>query len=556
VSTSPDIFLSYARGDQATARRFAEAFEVQGFSVWWDAALRSGEAWDQEIEKALKAAKAVVVLWSKQSVESRWVRAEATLADRNKTLVPVMIEPCDRPIIFELTQTADLSHWSGDLKDAAWQSYVADVRRMAEKGAAAFAETPAPSGAPAAKPERGGEPGVAMLPIATRSGFPEDESFAADLAPEIMAELSRHGYSRVITAVATAGHRGAALDLRVIARELDVRYFVESQTRRVATNLRLMVQLTEGMTGNILWSQKYERHLSELAVLQDELAVEVASQIGEQVLRLEFEHVHRKSGNWTAWERTLRCMACFININSESIRNSIEEARQALGIAPDYALAHAHLAMSLATFGVMLGNGSETSVKAEVRMHVKRALELAPNDSRVLQALATSFSQIGDFKASLRFAERAVELTPNVGHAHQSLATAHLGLGYNEAAIAELDAEERIAPHDGIRYVSCALRGMAYFAQGRLAEADAALERSLKLNPAWILGLKWKATVASILGRDEEAWQLVRELREAEPHITLAYHQAQTSQWIPDKDRAGAANEVLRSLWPATESTT
>jgi hypothetical protein len=131
VSTSPDIFLSYARGDQATARRFAEAFEVQGFSVWWDAALRSGEAWDQEIEKALKAAKAVVVLWSKQSVESRWVRAEATLADRNKTLVPVMIEPCDRPIIFELTQTADLSHWSGDLKDAAWQSYVADVRRMA-----------------------------------------------------------------------------------------------------------------------------------------------------------------------------------------------------------------------------------------------------------------------------------------------------------------------------------------------------------------------------------------------------------------------------------------
>jgi tetratricopeptide (TPR) repeat protein len=249
-------------------------------------------------------------------------------------------------------------------------------------------------------------------------------------------------------------------------------------------------------------------------------------------------------------------MACFININSESIRNSIEEARQALGIAPDYALAHAHLAMSLATFGVMLGNGSETSVKAEVRMHVKRALELAPNDSRVLQALATSFSQIGDFKASLRFAERAVELTPNVGHAHQSLATAHLGLGYNEAAIAELDAEERIAPHDGIRYVSCALRGMAYFAQGRLAEADAALERSLKLNPAWILGLKWKATVASILGRDEEALQLVRELREAEPHITLAYHQAQTSQWIPDKDRAGAANEVLRSLWPATESTT
>lgn len=104
----PDIFLSYSRDDQATARRFAEAFERAGFSVWWDATLRSGEAYDQVTEKALKEARAVVVLWSRKSVESRWVRAEATLAERNKALVPVMIEPCERPIMFELTHTADL----------------------------------------------------------------------------------------------------------------------------------------------------------------------------------------------------------------------------------------------------------------------------------------------------------------------------------------------------------------------------------------------------------------------------------------------------------------
>ncbi len=71
--------------------------------------LKTGEAYDQVTEKAPRETKAVVVLWSKRSVESRWVRAEATLADRNKTLVPCMIEPCERPIMFELTQTADLS---------------------------------------------------------------------------------------------------------------------------------------------------------------------------------------------------------------------------------------------------------------------------------------------------------------------------------------------------------------------------------------------------------------------------------------------------------------
>jgi hypothetical protein len=100
--------------------------------VWWDATLRAGEAYDEVTEAALRSAKAVVVLWSTRSVVSRWVRAEATVALRNGTLVPCMIEPCDRPIMFELTQTAELGHWQGDPNDAAWRAFLADVRRFVE----------------------------------------------------------------------------------------------------------------------------------------------------------------------------------------------------------------------------------------------------------------------------------------------------------------------------------------------------------------------------------------------------------------------------------------
>ncbi len=128
----PDIFISYARDDVGFARRFADAFTREGFTVWWDAAIHSGETFDEVIEKALRAAKAVVVLWSPRSVASRWVRAEATLADRNKTLAPAIIEPCDRPIIFELTHTADLSHWTGDRTDGVWQIYLNDVRHLVD----------------------------------------------------------------------------------------------------------------------------------------------------------------------------------------------------------------------------------------------------------------------------------------------------------------------------------------------------------------------------------------------------------------------------------------
>src|SRR3954469_7402957 len=165
----PDIFLSYSRDDQAAARRYAEAFGAAGLDVWWDVDLRSGEAYDQVTEKALREARAVVVLWSKRSVESRWVRAEATLADRNRTLVPAMIEPCDRPIMFELTQTADLSHWDGDVTDPVWTPFQADVRRLIQAATKQAAPAPASSHA---TPEiaKGRRPSLAVLPFTNRSG--------------------------------------------------------------------------------------------------------------------------------------------------------------------------------------------------------------------------------------------------------------------------------------------------------------------------------------------------------------------------------------------------
>ena len=118
--SSPDIFISYNREDAAIAQIYADALAGAGLTVWWDATLRSGEDYDAVTEQSLRTAKAVVVLWSPRSVNSRWVRAEATIADRGRTLMPVMIEPCDRPVMFELKQTVELSHWRGDLEDKGW----------------------------------------------------------------------------------------------------------------------------------------------------------------------------------------------------------------------------------------------------------------------------------------------------------------------------------------------------------------------------------------------------------------------------------------------------
>ncbi|HVR91977.1 MAG TPA: AAA family ATPase [Novosphingobium sp.] len=171
----PDIFLSYNREDQAQARRFAHALIAEGFDVWWDVALKAGEAYDEVTESALNQSPAVVVLWSPRSVQSRWVRAEATVAQRNGSFVPVMIEPCTRPVMFELTQSADLIGWDGATSDPAWQAFLGDVRaHLAKRSAPAKPAPRAPS-----PPHAGERRQLAVLSCALGS-----ESHHNELDPE------------------------------------------------------------------------------------------------------------------------------------------------------------------------------------------------------------------------------------------------------------------------------------------------------------------------------------------------------------------------------------
>lgn len=146
-----DIFLSYSRADRPVAQTMAEALEAEGFSVWWDKILRAGQTYDEVTETMLRDAQVVIVLWSETSVQSKWVRAEATLGQRKCELVPVMIEDAERPIMFELIQTADLIGWSGDRDETRWTEFVADVQRSLEKARSSPAAEPV-SSAPRAKP--------------------------------------------------------------------------------------------------------------------------------------------------------------------------------------------------------------------------------------------------------------------------------------------------------------------------------------------------------------------------------------------------------------------
>lgn len=122
-----DVFISYANEDRDLADKLARALSASGCSVWWDRKIIAGQAFDQTIEHELETAKSVVVLWSKHSIASEWVKNEAAAASERAVLVPALIESVRIPLEFRRKQTADLIGWNGDPSHSGFQALCAGV---------------------------------------------------------------------------------------------------------------------------------------------------------------------------------------------------------------------------------------------------------------------------------------------------------------------------------------------------------------------------------------------------------------------------------------------
>jgi TolB-like protein len=305
----PDIFLSYSRDDQARARIFADAFRAEGFDVWWDVGLKSGEAYDVVTETALREAKAVVVLWSARSVASNWVRAEASIGQEHTCLVPVKIEPCELPVMFRLMQTAELLRWKGDAADPAWLAFVGDVRRIVERDGGA---APKAAGAPAAKralsrrtmmiaggaglavaagaavvlwPKGGVSAGektgatLAVLPFDNLSADPANAFMADGLAEEVLNGLQRVKGLRVIARTSSFALREETLSAQQIGSKLGADVLVQGSVRQAGADVRVAAQLVDARNGEQLWSQTFQKTVDDLFALQDAVTAALVAEL-------------------------------------------------------------------------------------------------------------------------------------------------------------------------------------------------------------------------------------------------------------------------------------
>lgn len=137
-----DVFLSYSREDEKEAARFAEMLESAGLTVWWDRKIPPGKTWDQVIGKALNEAKCIVVLWTRTSVASDWVKEEASRGARREALVPVLLDEVEAPLGFGRIEAAELAGWDGDPGNSELQSFLTAVQERVGRPVEAVAARP------------------------------------------------------------------------------------------------------------------------------------------------------------------------------------------------------------------------------------------------------------------------------------------------------------------------------------------------------------------------------------------------------------------------------
>ncbi|HWE47950.1 MAG TPA: TIR domain-containing protein [Caulobacteraceae bacterium] len=473
-----DVFISYARDDQATAERFARALEAGGFTVWWDAALRSGETYDEVIETSLRNALAVIVLWSPHSVASRWVRAEATLADRAKTLIPAMIAPCDLPIVFELTHTAKLTGWSGDVRHPAWTALVADVRRLVDQGrerTADVTQPAAPSAAPEAKTDR---PLVMVLPFVNMSGDPEQEYFSDGVSEDIITDLSKVAALSVVSRSTAFSFKGRTVAVAELKRTLGVTHILEGSVRRSGARVRITAQLLDAAHDAQIWAERFDRTLDDIFEIQDELAAAIVRALKVQLAPAEKSAIERRgTQNIEAYELFLLARE-FERTGSERMKPlTVRLCRRAVELDPAFAHPWALLALAESEMAQRGVAGSSAAVAVEAG---RRAIELAPDLAEAQAALGEALGRGATLALSQGqpYIERALELDPNCYEALLYFGYIHIFNSDFEAAARCFEGACAVDPR-AFRPAGMVLQ--CYKALGDAARSQAAARRSLAL---------------------------------------------------------------------------
>jgi adenylate cyclase len=368
------------------------------------------------------------------------------------------------------------------------------------------------------------KPSIAVLPFQNMSDDPEQEYFADGMVEEIITALSRFKSLFVIARNSSFTLKGRAVDIKEVGRTLGVRYVLEGSVRKAAGKVRITGQLIDAVTGAHIWADRFERDLTDVFALQDEVTVAVVSAIRPKLLQAEIGMAtRRRPENLTAYDFYLRAMQQSYPATREGLAEALRLARRALELDPQFGFVAA-LAGNYHMLNVLLGYATDPQFdrKEAVRL-LRLALSVDDDDPETLATVCLiSAFMVGDCESEIEMADRAVALNPNSYRAWLNRGWVYKIAGLPEEGVRSFDRAIRMSPIDPLQHRAFGGMGMAFIELRRFDEAIVAGKKAQRHNPFYSPAYRCLACAFAHLGRDAEAREAAARVLEFDPAFTIS----------------------------------
>ena len=329
------------------------------------------------------------------------------------------------------------------------------------------------------------------------------------------------------------------MDVKQVASDLKVRYIVEGSVRKAGNRVRITAQLIDATTGEHVWAKTYDRELTDIFAVQDEISEAIAASLASDLQRAEHSRAQRRPPEnleaWELYQRALPLIYHFTRADSDQARALLERA---VALDPQFSTPLARLA-ELGVWEVINTWADDPQRTLEVALaQARKAVALDPRDPEAHAMLSFALITAGYSTASLESARRAVDLNPSFPLALTFLAyMMHMTGNPPQESIDLVKRAMRLSPQDPIEWLFYDALGGAYWNAGHCEEGLAVSKRLIAMLPNYYFGYIWSALNLVGLARVDEAKEVIRIARQVQPALSLALLRRGLGAMASDVDR-------------------
>ncbi len=366
---------------------------------------------------------------------------------------------------------------------------------------------------------------IAILPFTNMSGDPEQEYFSDGISEDIITDLSKIAGLTVIARNSSFTYKGRSVDIRTVGRELGVQSVLEGSIRRAGNRVRITAQLIDAGNGAHLWADRYDRDLTDIFAVQDDVTQRIVEALKITLSPAEKERLaDTETSNVVAYDCVLRGREFMLGKekNLGTFQQAIKYFKEALKHDPNYSVAYACLG-----FGYMFDYQNRWTEDPDKSLpiakgYAEQAIEKDPNEplARCVSALAASYEKDLD-RAKVEI-DKALTLNPSLALAHNLRGTIHTFSGQPLEAIPEIEQAMRIDPALSGQFLH--FLGLAYLLAGKYETAAALLRQRIILVPNTDFSRAILASALGHLGEIDEARRAWAELMDINANYSFAGH--------------------------------